>query len=75
MVTDLPLMNPLRRLGGSKGGDLLKNLAHLSLGEGLAVELVDALIVLEKPGSPVVDQSLFGGVTDDPVGIVPSVLL
>ena len=71
----LSVDEPVERERGLERFYLFDDLCHLTLGERAAVQAVDVRVVLEQNLSPVVDEVLLGGIAQDAVRIVPSVLL
>ena len=71
----LSVDEPVERERGLERFYLFDDLCHLALGERAAIQAVDIRVVLEQNLRPVLDEVLLGGIAQDAVRIVPSVLL
>ena len=71
----LSVDEPVERERGLERFYLFDDLCHLALGERTAIQAVDIRVVLEQNLRPVLNEVLLGGIAQNAVRIVPSVLL
>ena len=71
----LSIDEPVERERGLERFYLFDDLCHLALGERAAIQAVDIRVVLKQNLRPVLKEVLLGGIAQDAVRIVPSVLL
>ena len=71
----LSVDEPVERERGLERFYLFDDLCHLALGERAAIQAVDIRVVLKQNLRPVLKEVLLGGIAQDAVRIVPSVLL